>query len=1123
MIWDSDFVSSGLHLLVVAAIAYAAARFFFSRHRLDLKISGYGFGLFFGALAGICLLHLLDLVLVHLFPSPVSGLAGNLQAFIANNHDTTALLSTSVIALGMIVASSSVRKLIGAVDDRERLFRAVFDNVPISMTMKNRDRRLLLINKAHEDWLGYPSAEAIGHSLNSFVDDRDLLKALYDAEEKVLQTGEVVNIEVGGERPKGKEYNRVVTKFPIKTPEGVTESIGTFSLDVTERRRAEAALANSEARFRDFAESSADWFWETDEALRFTYLSSNVEQVVGVPAEWHYGKTREDLLGSDYDRDVWDDHLKTMKAHQPFRDFVYRRVGDGIENKWLRTSGKPLFDNAGVFIGYRGTASDVTEFMEARARVEKAENLMRDAINGIADSVVLYDENEHFILSNNKYLDFYPSAKTLLKPGAKREDVARAIFESTDIRNAGQERENWKLRRENPLVLLQEFNEHQLSDGRWLLTQEHKTSNGNTVLVRTDVTGLKEREIALRESEERFRALFDNSPMTILIKDIDGRYLTASRRWHDWFNPTGLDIKGKTAYDFYQKAHADQVSGLDRDILEFGTPVENELLTPFPDGSTRLTLTQKFPILDHDGNIAAIGSFNTDITERKQAEAAQRRSERRVAEIFDASPAMIMVSDYATGQFLEVNAAALSTLGYTLDEMLSETSLGIGVWKSKEQRDQLIAILDREKFVRNYEVVFKSKNGEEIPLLFSGAMIESDGDTQILGVMSNISEWKALEGQLRQSQKMEAVGQLTGGLAHDFNNLLGVVIGNLDFLGEALEDNPELSGLVAAATKAAVGGAELNKRLLAFSRTQPLAPTVVDLNAQVSDMLAVLRRTLGEQIHLIAIQNDTLWTCDVDPTQVESALLNLAINARDAMPDGGQLTIETANVHLDDDYAATQTEVTPGAYVRLTVTDTGRGMSAAVAAHVFEPFFTTKGVGEGSGLGLSMVFGFAKQSGGHVTVQSEEGVGTAITLYLPRSKRLALDQNELPALSNASSGTVLLVEDDPDLRTLATTMLTSLGFEVLTAQDGRSALVAMDRARRVDLLLTDVVLPGGMNGPAIAEAAAKRQQDIKILFMSGYTQDAMARQGQVGNDYQLLQKPFRKAELAQKIEAALNS
>ncbi|NKB54903.1 MAG: PAS domain S-box protein [Alphaproteobacteria bacterium] len=1123
MIWDSDLLTSGLHFLIVAAILYAATRLFLNRDRLTSSVRGYGFGLFFGALAGVGLLHLLTLLAMLIVPVLQSSFvsAGGLESFISSHHETIVLLSTGIIAVGVAVASWSVRTLIVAVDDRDRLFRAVFDNVPISMNLKDRDGRFLLVNKPQEVWLGRSSAEIIGKTTEEVLDDAPLVNTLAEAEETVLNTGMVKNVEIRVQNPDGRNFHHIVTKFPIRSPDGSIESAGTFAVDVTERRQAELALERSEARFRDFAESSADWFWEMDETLRFTYMSPNVEQVVGVPPEWHYGKTREDLLGPDYDRDSWDDHLQTLRAHSPFRDFVYRREGFGVEPKWLRVSGKPISDENGVFLGYRGTASDVTAFMEARARVERAENLLRDAIEGLDDSVILYDADERYILSNDKYVDFYPSAKAALKLGVERETVARAIFESADVRNAGQELEKWKLRRQRPPILDQELNEQQLSDGRWLLAQEHETSNGNTVLVRTDITGLKQREIALRESEERFRALFDNSPVTILIKDTEGRYVTANRRWHDWFNPEGKEIKGKTAFDFYPQDHSDEVSELDRDILQFGSAMEVELNTPFPDGMMRVTLTQKFPIYDHDGNIAAIGSFNTDITERKRAEEAQRRSERRLAEIFDASPAMIIVCDYATGQFLEVNAAALSTLGYRLDEMLGRTSLELGIWKDKRQRDKLVALLDRDKFVRNYEIEYHAKDGTAIPLLFSGAKIESDGDFQILGVMTNIAEWRALEDQLRQSQKMEAVGQLTGGLAHDFNNLLGVIIGNLDFLGEALEEDKDLGGYVKTATKAAVGGAELNKRLLAFSRTQPLAPKVLDLNAHVSGMLAVLRRTLGETITLEAIQNDTLWSCDVDPAQVETALLNLAINARDAMPSGGTLTIETANVRLDDDYAATQAEVTPGAYVRLTVTDTGRGMAPSVVEHVFEPFFTTKAVGEGSGLGLSMIFGFAKQSGGHVTVQSEEGVGTAVTLYLPRSRRPAQLEDETVEIPNPSSGTVLVVEDDPDLRLLAETMLDSLGYKVLAAKDGRSALTAMGRAKHVDLLLTDVVLPGGMNGPAIAEAAVKRQDDIKVLYMSGYTQDAMTQQGQIGNDYQLLQKPFRKAELAQKIEAVL--
>ena len=369
---------------------------------------------------------------------------------------------------------------------------------------------------------------------------------------------------------------------------------------------------------------------------------------------------------------------------------------------------------------------------------------------------------------------------------------------------------------------------------------------------------------------------------------------------------------------------------------------------------------------------------------------------------------------------------------------------------------------------------------------------------------------------------MEAVGQLTGGVAHDFNNLLGVIIGNLDALADGITEQDAIRSYVDAATTAALNGAELNRQLLAFSRQQALSPKVINLNDNVSSMLGILRRTLGETIEIEAIQNDALWTSKADPAQVESAVLNLAVNARDAMPEGGRLTIETANVHLDEDYAATQAEVVAGEYVMLAMTDTGKGMDQNTLEHAFEPFFTTKDVGEGSGLGLSMVFGFAKQSGGHVTLYSELGQGTTVKLYLPRDRRALDAPMQVSADPPSAEGeTILVVEDDPDLRKLVVSMVRGLGYNVIAANDGKSALEAVAKARHIDLLLTDVVLPGGMSGPEIASEAGKGMPGLKVLMMSGYPRDAITQKSRLDDGVLLLEKPFRKVVIAQKIRDAL--
>jgi CheY-like chemotaxis protein len=385
---------------------------------------------------------------------------------------------------------------------------------------------------------------------------------------------------------------------------------------------------------------------------------------------------------------------------------------------------------------------------------------------------------------------------------------------------------------------------------------------------------------------------------------------------------------------------------------------------------------------------------------------------------------------------------------------------------------------------------------------------------------------KAQEQALRQSQKMEALGQLTGGVAHDFNNLLQVVVGNLEILGRTLA--PE-DGRLRRATDSAMNGAKraaiLTQRLLAFSRRQPLQPKLIVVNELVSGMSELIHRSLGETISVETVLAAGLWKTEVDPNQLESALLNLAVNARDAMPDGGKLTIETANAHIDEGYALVHAEVAVGQYVVISVSDTGTGMDREVMSRALEPFYTTKEPGKGTGLGLSQVYGFVKQSGGHVKLYSEAGQGTTIKIYLPRRHGREADLKIAPGITPEGTGqeTILLVEDDRDVRAYSAEVLRELGYRVIEAYDGPSALRLLRNESKVDLLFTDIVLPGGQTGAQVAAEAMTLRPRLKVLFTTGYARNAIVHHGRLDPGVQLITKPFTYADLAAKVRDVLDA
>ena len=541
-------------------------------------------------------------------------------------------------------------------------------------------------------------------------------------------------------------------------------------------------------------------------------------------------------------------------------------------------------------------------------------------------------------------------------------------------------------------------------------------------------------------------------------------------------------------------------------------------------------------------------SLMQEIAVRNKTGEALRESEARMRAMTRAIPDLVFVVD-EDGLYREILAAGrdLATIGTTpiRGKLLSEVH-------SPEMAEFFLNIIRRalqsqQIQVAEYELAtasgtrwFESRTApldvrfvEQSPTTTLHPQGDLFGPPELrrfaakaaaIVVARDITQRKQAEAQLRQAHKMEAIGQLTGGIAHDFNNLLAIIMGNLELLHEKLTGQPRLFEFAQQALKAAGRGANLTRRLLAFARRQPLLAQPTDLNKLILGMLDLVRRTLG-----VTIQIDTALAPDLEPTlvdtdQFETALLNLVINARDAMPQGGRLTLETANVVLDEDYAATQEDLRSGPYVMLVVSDTGIGMAPAILERVIEPFFTTKAPGKGSGLGLSMVYGLVKQSGGHLTIYSELGQGTSVRLYLPRIQAKVNPVAEtLPAAAVplGQGETILVVEDETDVRLFAVKALHVLGYETLQAGDAETALGLLDAAPRIVLLFTDIVLPGSMDGVRLAAEARRRRPGLPVLFTSGYTEHALVGNGQLSEEVDLLTKPYRKADLGNKLRALL--
>ncbi|MDE2606480.1 MAG: PAS domain-containing protein [Burkholderiales bacterium] len=831
------------------------------------------------------------------------------------------------------------------------------------------------------------------------------------------------------------------------------------------------------------------------------------------------------------DRHLLEEAHARVTPASPLLDVQYRMRRPGGEVRWMRTHGITTFDAEGRVVTRLGMVVDVTEQKHAEAQLARSVALARMAgrVARVGGWTIDLPERKLTWSDENCAIhDLPPGYEPSLEEGIhmfppEYRDQVRALVADCAEKGTPYEFELPKYTAKGRRIWVHSIGE------------AVRDAQGRIVRLQgafQDITERKQAEEAVRERDALLHiagrmARIGGWAIERLAGQDAQRVFWTDEVYDILEFDRGMDPPLEHSLSLYLPPWRDRVlEAMDACWCD-GVPFDFEAEMSTSHGRRLWVRVSGEAARDASGHIHRVQGAFQDLTRLKAVEEAARESDERFALLVRASNDAIWDWDVAQ-----------NTLWWNAKfEALCppDASASPQAWREHIHPDDRARVLRRideamasgaETWSENYRAL---RRDHQVAHVIGRGFILRDltGEAvRMVGSVTDISERMALEEQLRQSQRLESVGQLTGGVAHDFNNLLTVILGNAEMLCEELAGDPRLASLAQVMVQAAQRGADLTQRLLAFGRRQALEPQPVDINGRVAGMDAILRRALGEAVHVEFAPAPDLWPALVDPAQLDNTLLNLSLNARDAMPQGGRLRIETGNIELGPQSAQQVPDLKPGDYVMLAVSDTGTGIAPENLGRVFEPFFTTKEKGKGTGLGLSMAYGFVKQSGGHVALQSGPGRGTTVRLYLPRASqtgevRTQAASRPAPPVSGGAE-TILLVEDDPLVRDFARTQLLSLGYTVLQAQDGAQAMQVLASPRRVDLLFTDVVMPG-MSGRELAERACRQRPGLRVLYASGYPEDTIVHRGRLDAGVQLLAKPYRRDELARRIRLALDA